>query len=148
MGCRILVEIDGKPKMISKRGDGYWMYIDGKKQKYYHRYLAQKYIPNPENKPEVNHKDGNKSNYDLSNLEWVTKKENRQHANEMGLWGNNILKKRKLSWEDVDDIRKKYKPFKYSIKKLAKEYSVDYKTIWNLLNNKTYIETKGGCLGL
>jgi hypothetical protein len=124
------------------------MYLDGRKQKYYHRYLAQKFIPNPENKPEVNHIDGNKSNYDLSNLEWVTGKENRQHALETGLWGQNILNKRKLSWEQVEEIRGKYIPFRYSMKKLATEYFVDYKTIWDLLNNKTYIKTKGGCLGM
>lgn len=148
MGCNQLVEINGEIKNITKRKDGYWIYSDGKKTKYYHRYLAEKFIPNPQNKPDVNHIDGNKSNFDLSNLEWVTKKENRQHANQNGLWGMNILKKRKLTWKQVDEIRNKYVPFKYSIKKLSKEYSVDYKTIWDLLNNKTYIKTKGGCLGL
>ncbi len=47
---------------------------------YVHRLLAQHFIPNPYNKPEVNHIDGNRHNNALTNLEWVTSKENSQHA--------------------------------------------------------------------
>lgn len=56
-----------------------------KKSECVHRLVAETYIPNPENKPEVNHKDGNKHNNNLSNLEWVTKQENSQHACDTGL---------------------------------------------------------------
>lgn len=51
-----------------------------KKRLFAHRLVAQAYIPNPENKPEVNHKDGNKLNNCIDNLEWVTHAENTQHA--------------------------------------------------------------------
>ena len=49
-----------------------------------HRLVAQVFIPNPENKPEVNHKDRNAKNNSLTNLEWVTKQENIDHALDNG----------------------------------------------------------------
>lgn len=59
---------------------------DGKRaQKYLHRLLAEYFIPNPKNLPQVNHKDGNKLNCALDNLEWVSVKENVIHAYKHGL---------------------------------------------------------------
>lgn len=69
---------------ISKGKRGYYSIVLWKNQKSktftIHRLIACHFIPNPENKREVNHIDANKLNNNLSNLEWVTPKENSIHA--------------------------------------------------------------------
>ncbi len=57
-----------------------------------HRLVALTFIPNPYNKPEVNHIDCDRYNNSVDNLEWVTKKENRQHAMK---YGNAFIPSRK-----------------------------------------------------
>ena len=51
-----------------------------------HRLVAEAFLPNPDNLPTVNHKDGNKKNNFLSNLEWSSYTDNQQHAHDMGLF--------------------------------------------------------------
>jgi hypothetical protein len=66
-----------------KHTNGYYrvdLYISKKRCRFYlHRLIAELFIPNPDNKREVNHKDGNRENYNIDNLEWCTRSENELH---------------------------------------------------------------------
>ena len=80
----------GRLKKPIKSTDGYYsvdLYKDGKRTKAkIHRLVGQAYVENSDGKPQINHIDGNKANNDHRNLEWVTPKENMEHAIEHGLF--------------------------------------------------------------
>lgn len=76
--------------------DGYHFIIlcNGNRKKFFiHRLVGLVFLPNPENKPQINHKDRNKTNNCLSNLEWSTASENTKHAYDNGLENRNKGKK-------------------------------------------------------
>ena len=132
--------IDGIPANKKISSHGYEVIYHNNQTYYVHRLIAEKYIPNPENKPQVNHINGIKNDNRIENLEWVTVKENRNHAQEIGLWGQNILDKRKFDENQIEIIRSKYIPRKYTYRMLSNEYSVDYRTIYNIVNKISYKE--------
>lgn len=122
---------------------------DGRKGKSYclriHREIALAFIPNPNNLPQVNHIDGNKLNNTLQNLEWVTNKQNAQHAHNLGL-RNSCYKRgvehyaHKLSEDDVKYILTHYKPFDkiYSARALAKKFNVAHQHISKITSNENW----------
>lgn len=80
-------EITNDKGMILKgllKPDGYKMYYLCNKWYYIHRIVGWLFVPNPHNKPEINHLDRNKSNNHHSNLQWCTHKENIQHSYDTG----------------------------------------------------------------
>lgn len=84
----IIINSRGNEK-ASQYKDGYLsttLYNNGVgTKKRVHRLVAEAFIPNPYNKPDINHKDGNKLNNSVNNLEWATKSENMTHAYQTGL---------------------------------------------------------------
>ena len=79
------VKRGGKIKKLGKDRDGYARITIKGKTIRLHRLVAQLYVPNPDNKPVVDHIDNNRDNLNWTNLRWVTVKENSQYAADMGL---------------------------------------------------------------
>jgi hypothetical protein len=119
----------------------------GRKGKYktikVHRMVAEAFISNPDNKPFVNHVDGNKNNNVVTNLEWVTAKENSVHAVETGLHKPLRGMKHgssKLTDDNVNYIRENYKP-RCSVngsRALGRKFGVDHQTILCIIERKTW----------
>ena len=83
-----------------------------------HQLVALAFIPNPENKPEVNHKDRNRSNNNVENLEWVTQSENIAHAYRNGVKPRPTYQNQPLQKEILDIIEnKKY----FSIREASRQ---------------------------
>ena len=91
----------GRVLKLSENSDGYksqnLLKFGESKGFKVHRLVAMAFIPNPENKPEVNHKDGVKSNNIKDNLEWATHIENMRHAISYGLNDLSHLKRASIA---------------------------------------------------
>lgn len=107
-----------------------------------HRLIAEHFIPNPDNKPQVNHIDGNKKNNQLDNLEWVTAHENMVHSHALGL--NKSLKKginhhkNKLTENDVREIRRLYATGMISQTSLSKKFGTNQTNIGFIVRRKIW----------
>lgn len=103
-------------------------------QNYYlHILVAEHFIPNTDNKPTVNHKDGNKSHNYVENLEWATQSEQVRHAYDNGLnFGV------KLNKEKAKEIYNFANNAIYTIDELAIKYDVSKRTIRSIQNKKTW----------
>lgn len=100
-----------------------------------HRLIAAAFIPNPENKPEINHKNGIKHDNRVENLEWCTRLENVRHAKATGLWDL------KIKDSDVLFIRENFKSL--GKHKLAAMFNVDPTYIYAVATHKEkkFVET-------
>ena len=107
-----------------------------------HRLLGCAYIDNPDNKPELNHIDGDRTNNVVENLEWVTHQENMQHSyrsngrTNLGEKNPNV----KLTKEKVTTIRLLLDTENISRKELAEMYEVNYQTICRIARNELWKE--------
>lgn len=107
-----------------------------------HRLVALVFIPNPENKEQINHIDGNKENNCTCNLEWVTASENTKHAHTLGLVpkvdrsGTNNGRS-KLSEEDIKFIKNNYIPRskEFGNRALAERFGVASSTISRIVHS-------------
>lgn len=144
-----VVKKDGKEIRQRKNSQGYMrvcIYKNGKRSRLFvHRLVAKAFIPNPGNKREVNHKDGNALNNHAYNLEWVTPSENIQHAYDTGLrapspsYGEDCGTS-KLTEKDVLYIRgvAKNSGRYYGRKALAKKFNVTENTIKCVVVGRTW----------
>ena len=91
-----------------------------------HRLVAMAFLGEPpSDKVEVNHKDGNKENNAIGNLEWVTRSENMKHAiAKLGMVPPTSKGCYKISDETVRRMRQEYIPYKVTVPTIAKRYGV------------------------
>ena len=117
-----------------------------------HRLVAQAFIPNLENKPCVNHLNGIKTDNRVENLEWVTYKENIEHAVKTGLIDHSKRKNpshklhprdednklTKANKEQVIEMRKMYDSGDYVLRELSDKFGMSISVIWRIVTRKTW----------
>lgn len=118
--------------------DGYPMvrltYSEGRKRKTVHRLLAETFLPRPEGATQVNHKNGDRADFSLGNLEWVTMSENVRHSYDTL---NRVNHRRKLTSAQVHCIFS-LKNAGVSSYKIAKFFHMSAPGISYILSGKTY----------
>ncbi len=106
-------------KHLGTKKNGYKYVIHNKKSHLIHRLVSFAFIPNPHDKPHVNHKDGVKSNNHVSNLEWVTRSENEIHARDTGLSNANHLKRKVNQLDLMGNYVKEHASLTEAVKSLG-----------------------------
>lgn len=122
----------GKMKPSNNCQKKYYRVHIGDKFYSVHRLVAQAFIPNPNNYPQVNHKDGDKSHNYVENLEWVTDCQNKKHA------VKNSLVNSKITYEDSIKIKELYSTGKYTYNELADMFGVSFSNIGYIIRNHTW----------
>ena len=111
------------------------------KKVFVHRLVAINFIPNPSNKPQVNHIDGDKKNNRVENLEWCTQSENMKHAFKTGLKvslkGEDAFNS-KMTDDKVLLLREMYESGEFLLRELAEEFNIGIASVWNIVNRNTW----------
>lgn len=113
---------------------------DGKSKTFLtHRIVATSFIGNPENNPQVNHKNGIKTDNRVENLEWATRSEQAKHRYIAGLDSNKGVKhpQSKLTDNQVLEIRKHPTDHKTRLR-LAKKYKISKSHVFSIQTRKTW----------
>lgn len=113
----------------------------GRTSRRVHRIVAETFLPNPNNLPEVNHKDYNRANPRLDNLEWTDRVTNIRYSSDKGRYRNNKRGSKngraKLTNDQVVEIRKLFKSG-VSIYRIAKDYNAGWSTISHIVKGETW----------
>lgn len=116
----------------SVHSDGYLFVTIKGKQYRKHRLVAELFVPNPNDKPFVNHIDGNKQNNRVENLEWCTQKENIAHSLKNGLQGKAVTTNQSKYLDIIPQVKELYLNG-ISKRMIAKQFGISHPTVSYLL---------------